>query len=543
MGGRNRADQAYFRLANTVGVTVVLLSIMSLNCFGQSNSAKSKPSIPVPNNQNEAISDKHRAYLIEDEAGHSVHPIAVRRAGEDIYFLGPDCIWFCAGAKPVMGGEDILVLKRIAPSGGKQMAIPWQEFNDFIYLPAKKSLVILDKSGDLFEYNPASSSWSTFRTNFPTTGAPDPDYIAFCSLGDRVALLDPERNQIWCGTKGKLATYFKEVLPWRIKYGQPNVSDGIAIDFSQHTYVLKRDGRITICEGLPPSQVHERVYPYHRPADMRPSRLVADGSHELYIVERENNRVLKVDTVSGACLSFIFPQNSDLRGMVPSGDGFWIIDGGQLHHECATDAVSKSGKIYPHRLDARLQGLILPIQGQRLPGHPGVFPGARRLYRYGVHQGLDMFNNPGSGSVITMGTPVRAAQAGRIIRADANFQDMNVARFNRVMAECRTQHRTSPENEDLFRGCQVWIDHGHGLATHYAHLNKINPTLKLGAMVARGDLIGFVGISGTGENLPGKIGYPHLHFEIWLDGKYLGWGLTPAETIGVYEDIFAHVNR
>jgi murein DD-endopeptidase MepM/ murein hydrolase activator NlpD len=47
-----------------------------------------------------------------------------------------------------------------------------------------------------------------------------------------------------------------------------------------------------------------------------------------------------------------------------------------------------------------------------------------------------------------------------------------------------------------------------------------------------------VGVSGTGQNLPGRAKYPHLHFEIWLDGKYLGYGLTPAETVGIFEDIF-----
>jgi murein DD-endopeptidase MepM/ murein hydrolase activator NlpD len=77
------------------------------------------------------------------------------------------------------------------------------------------------------------------------------------------------------------------------------------------------------------------------------------------------------------------------------------------------------------------------------------------------------------------------------------------------------------------------------LITRYAHLNKINPKLKVGQTVKAGDLIGFVGVSGTGQNLPGRAKYPHLHFEIWIDGKYLGYGLTPAETVGVFEDIFA----
>jgi hypothetical protein len=115
---------------------------------------------------------------------------------------------------------------------------------------------------------------------------------------------------------------------------------------------------------------------------------------------------------------------------------------------------------------------------------------------------------------------------------------MNQATFNRVMADCLREHRTSDKNEDLLRGCQVWVDHGDNLVTRYAHLNKINCKIKVGQTVKAGDLIGFVGVSGTGQNLPGKAKYPHLHFEIWLDGKYLGYGLTPAETVGIFENIF-----
>jgi murein DD-endopeptidase MepM/ murein hydrolase activator NlpD len=84
----------------------------------------------------------------------------------------------------------------------------------------------------------------------------------------------------------------------------------------------------------------------------------------------------------------------------------------------------------------------------------------------------------------------------------------------------------------------VWIDHGNNLITRYAHLNKINSKIKVGQTVKHGDLLGFVGVSGTGQNLPGRAKFPHLHFEIWLDGKYLGYGLTPAETVGIFENIF-----
>lgn len=192
----------------------------------------------------------------------------------------------------------------------------------------------------------------------------------------------------------------------------------------------------------------------------------------------------------------------------------------------------------PRDIDHRLIGMIFPIEGIRLPRHAGVYPGARRLYRYGVHQGMDFFYDPGNKVKISTGTPVRAAAQGKITRVDSNFKDMDAIIFARVMNECRRSHRTSDHNEDLLRGCQVWLDHGNGFATRYAHLERVNPALKPQSFIAQGSLVGFVGVSGTGQNLPGKVRYPHLHFEIWLDGHYLGWGLTPAETIDLYENIF-----
>jgi len=54
-------------------------------------------------------------------------------------------------------------------------------------------------------------------------------------------------------------------------------------------------------------------------------------------------------------------------------------------------------------------------------------------------------------------------------------------------------------------GNQVRIDHGYGYKTFYAHLNKY--IVRKGQMVKRGDLIGYVGSTGTSTA-------PHLHYEV-----------------------------
>ena len=59
-------------------------------------------------------------------------------------------------------------------------------------------------------------------------------------------------------------------------------------------------------------------------------------------------------------------------------------------------------------------------------------------------------------------------------------------------------------------GNHVIIDHGFGYKTLYAHMSKY--IVKRGQKVNRGDVIGYVGSSGTSVA-------PHLHYEVHKDGK------------------------
>jgi murein DD-endopeptidase MepM/ murein hydrolase activator NlpD len=59
-------------------------------------------------------------------------------------------------------------------------------------------------------------------------------------------------------------------------------------------------------------------------------------------------------------------------------------------------------------------------------------------------------------------------------------------------------------------GKSIKIDHGYGFATLYGHLNSFN--VKKGQKIKRGDVIGFVGNTGTSTA-------PHLHYEVHKKGK------------------------
>ena len=59
-------------------------------------------------------------------------------------------------------------------------------------------------------------------------------------------------------------------------------------------------------------------------------------------------------------------------------------------------------------------------------------------------------------------------------------------------------------------GNLVVLEHGHGFSTFYAHNRKLN--VRVGEKVKRGDVIANAGSTGNSTG-------PHVHYEIWKDGK------------------------
>jgi murein DD-endopeptidase MepM/ murein hydrolase activator NlpD len=87
-------------------------------------------------------------------------------------------------------------------------------------------------------------------------------------------------------------------------------------------------------------------------------------------------------------------------------------------------------------------------------------------------------------------------------------------------------------SREIGYGNTVVIDHGYGYETYYAHLSRLN--VQVGQKVNRGDVIGFVGSTGTSTA-------PHLHYEVSKNGQkvnpqnYYFQDLTPSE----YEKMIA----
>lgn len=73
-------------------------------------------------------------------------------------------------------------------------------------------------------------------------------------------------------------------------------------------------------------------------------------------------------------------------------------------------------------------------------------------------------------------------------------------------------------------GILVEVDHGNGFVTRYGHLRQAK--VKVGQPVSASDVIGLVGSTGRSTG-------PHLHYEIWFDGK----PLNPVNFFKAAEDV------
>ena len=128
-------------------------------------------------------------------------------------------------------------------------------------------------------------------------------------------------------------------------------------------------------------------------------------------------------------------------------------------------------------------GFVLPVAGARLSAR---FGGQRIL------DGLPSRPHYGSDLAAPIGTPVRAPAPGRVSFAEAGLH---------------------------YDGALVLLDHGQGLISAYLHLSRIDAVA--GQTLARGDLIGAVGMEGRATG-------PHLCWRM----KWRGRNLDPMLMVG-----------
>ena len=125
---------------------------------------------------------------------------------------------------------------------------------------------------------------------------------------------------------------------------------------------------------------------------------------------------------------------------------------------------------------------LLPVKGTQTGsfGRRRVFNGQARS----PHSGMDI--------AASTGTPVLAPSAGTVIELGDFF----------------------------FSGNLVYIDHGQGLISMFAHLSEIDVTM--GERISKGQVIGKVGATG-------RVTGPHLHWSLGLNGSWIDPALFFAE--------------
>ncbi len=182
-------------------------------------------------------------------------------------------------------------------------------------------------------------------------------------------------------------------------------------------------------------------------------------------------------------------------------------------------------------------GFIYPIRGACLPAGDTLMPNAPREYRSGVHEGVDFYGYDNC-TGIELGTPAVAAKDGVVIRADEGYHDLTQEELDAANQRIADGHANDADVIDLFRGRQVWIDHGNGIVTRYAHLEGIAPGIREGVAVVQGQTVGLIGDSGTPESLSAPDTEIHLHWELRIGDGFLGAGLPPDQVRALYEGLF-----
>ena len=180
----------------------------------------------------------------------------------------------------------------------------------------------------------------------------------------------------------------------------------------------------------------------------------------------------------------------------------------------------------------------LPVTTCTLPfGNPNLVVGAQRAYRSGIHNGLD-FN------CITNDHIIKAAGSGQVIFVVSDYEDAPTPDREAVLAQTGPAFDTPFWTLASLYGNFVVIDHeltdGTRAVTVYAHLSQVDEGILPGVLVDGGTPLGRVGNSGTSaasEGITNNDGSVHLHWELHVNDRPVGYLEPPTDTEPLYEQI------
>lgn len=158
---------------------------------------------------------------------------------------------------------------------------------------------------------------------------------------------------------------------------------------------------------------------------------------------------------------------------------------------------------------------------------PSQLPGASRSYRNGTHRGIDF----GCGAA---DRTALAIADGEVVYLVDDYDDPSVGQREALLANAGRAGFTPHWTLTMLYGNVVVIDHGiidgaGRVVTIAAHLESVDPAITLGSSVTQGQPLGEIGNRGTNASAVGIRGGAdpslHLHWELFVDGWYMGAGL------------------
>jgi murein DD-endopeptidase MepM/ murein hydrolase activator NlpD len=191
------------------------------------------------------------------------------------------------------------------------------------------------------------------------------------------------------------------------------------------------------------------------------------------------------------------------------------------------------------RQTALLEDVIsLPVTSCNVPfGNLNLVVGAPREYRSGIHNGLD-FN------CMTTDHVIRSAGAGQVIFVVNDYVNPSPEDREAVLAQTEPAFDTPFWTLASLYGNFVVMDHqlpsGDRAVTIYAHLSQVDSQILPGVLVDGGTPLGFAGNSGTSAaaaDVTNNDGSVHLHWELHMNDRPIGYLESPADTEPLYEQI------
>ncbi|MBK8432278.1 MAG: M23 family metallopeptidase [Chloroflexi bacterium] len=406
---------------------------------------------------------------------------------------------------------------------------------DLVAGPA--GVLVLDRVGDVYRYEPATAAWSLDRYGRPSGTTATHYYIALETVEQDRYLLDASyqygfRYQVGAGAtpdRGWLLPSDETLVDmalWR-------TAEGVS-----HAYVLM-ENRANATARLVFYEAGQEVSDFVA-ADLRQPRQVRATSTAVYVLDYAGARLTQFDPRTGEIVAEI-PLPITVSAFWVSGDGAELVLAGRdaLYFwqrpqttQWLTGGTPLVGS-QPHdpELWRALAPRLWPVQGAQLPRRENQMPGAPRHYRLGVHGGVDFYWSAGK--------EVRAAADGLIIRATHDYTQPTPRVYDDQREASLAAGYTPPDALDFYRGRQLWIAYGDGTVGRYAHLQGIDPDLQVGDVVTQGQVVGWVGNSGTPASEESETEDAHLHYEVWLGEAYsLGQFIRPSEARDWFAELF-----